>query len=117
MIKMRTFIEEPMFTQKWKELGFDDNDLYELEKQILYNPEAGVMMEGTGGIRKLRFAFEGKGKSKSTRVCYVDFAVFEVVHLLTVFPKDLQDNLTDMQKRILKTKVKELKEYDRRQRP
>ena len=49
MIKMRTFIEVPMFTKKWKELGFDDNDLYELEKQILYNPEAGVMMEGSAG--------------------------------------------------------------------
>ena len=53
------------------------------------------MMVGTGGLRKLRFAFKGKGKSGSARVCYVDFAAFEKDYLIQVFSKDEKPNLTD----------------------
>lgn len=41
-------------------------------------------MQGTGGLCKLRFAFEGKGKSGSVCVCYVDFAVYDNIYLITL---------------------------------
>lgn len=68
----RTFIEVPLFTKRWKEIGLDDNDLHSLQIMLLKDPESGPVMEGTGGIRKVRFPLENKGKSGSVRVCYTD---------------------------------------------
>lgn len=49
----RTFIEVPIFTNRWKELGLTDEDLRELENVLLRNPKAGDTIQGTGGIRKM----------------------------------------------------------------
>lgn len=84
----RTFIETLVFTKKWRELGFSDEDLRERQEILLKNPEAGAMIQGTGGIRKVRYAFPGRGKSGSTRVCYVDFAAFAKIYLITVYAKE-----------------------------
>lgn len=51
------------------------------------------MIKETGGLRKLRFAFGNQGKSGSTRVCYVDFVLKEIVYLITVYPENEEDNL------------------------
>ncbi|WP_232502095.1 addiction module toxin RelE [Treponema vincentii] len=72
----REFIETPSFTKRWFALGFNDDDLAELQQFLIKNPEAGDVMIGTGGLKKIRFAFQGRGKSGSARVCYVDFATF-----------------------------------------
>ena len=104
----RTFVETPLFTHRWYELGFTDEDLLELQKEILQNPDIGDLIVGTGGIRKMRFAFKNRGKSGSVRVCYIDFIVDRTVHLITVYAKTEQDNLTDFQKKELKKLVKAL---------
>ena len=62
--------------------------------EILKNPKIGSVIRGTGGLRKLRFSFENKGKSGSTRICYVDFLLLETVYLITIYPKNEKDNLT-----------------------
>ncbi len=51
-------------------------------------------MRGTGGVRKMRFAFEDRGKSGSARVIYVDFEVYEKIYLITAYPKNEKDNLS-----------------------
>ena len=51
-------------------------------------------MQGTGGVRKMRFAFEDRGKSGSARVIYVDFEVYDKIYLITAYPKNEKDNLT-----------------------
>ena len=108
---IRTFVEVPSFTKRWSDLGFDDDDdLMELQKMLLKNPEAGDIMQGTGGLRKVRFAFEGRGKSGSVRVCYVDFEEYTVIYLITAYAKKEKDNLTDKEKAVLKVLVKQLKE-------
>ena len=78
----REFIETPSFTKRWFALGFNDDDLAELQQFLLKNPEAGDIMVGTGGLKKIRFAFQGRGKSGSSRVCYVDFATFAKTYLI-----------------------------------
>ena len=98
----REFIETPSFTKRWFALGFNDDDLAELQQFLVKNPNAGDMMVGTGGLRKLRFAFEDKGKSGSARVCYVDFTTFEKNYLLQVFSKDEKPNLTAAEKNEVK---------------
>lgn len=105
----KTFIEVPYFTKKWFELGFNDDDLARLQYRLAKDPKSGVMMQGTGGIRKIRFAVKGKGKSSGSRVCYVDFAVFDTIYFISVFSKNEKENLTNEEKNILKTLVKELK--------
>jgi hypothetical protein len=51
-------------------------------------------MRGTGGLRKIRIAFEGRGKRGSGRVAYVDFTVFESIYFITAYPKNEKDNLS-----------------------
>lgn len=106
----RTFIEVPLFTKRWKEIGLSDEDLLALQIMLLKNPESGPVMEGTGGIRKVRFALENRGKSGSVRVCYTDFADYEVTYLITAFTKNEQANLSDEEKNVLKKLVKALKD-------
>ena len=105
----RTFIEVPLFTRRWKEIGLNDNDLLRLQIMLLKDPQSGPVMEGTGGIRKVRFPIENRGKSGSIRVCYTDFEEYEVTYLITAFTKSEQENLTDEEKNVLKKLVKSLR--------
>ncbi len=106
---IRTFIEVPLFTNRWKEIGLDDKDLLALQVMLLKDPASGPIIEGTGGIRKVRFPLEKRGKRGSVRVCYADFEEFEVTYLITAFEKKEQDNLTNDEKAALKKLVKSLK--------
>lgn len=45
----RTFIEVPLFTKRWKEIGLSDRELRSLQIMLLKDPESGPIMEGTGG--------------------------------------------------------------------
>lgn len=107
---IRTFIEVPLFSKRWKEIGLNENDLRWLQIMLLKDPSVGPIMEGTGGIRKIRFPMGNKGKSSSVRVCYVDFEEYEVTYLITAFTKAEQGNLTAEEKNVLKTLVKSLKD-------
>lgn len=72
---------------------------------LLKDPESGPVMEGTGGIRKVRFPLKNRGKSGSVRVCYADFEEFEVTYLITAFTKAERENLTQEEKNVLKKLV------------
>lgn len=106
----RTFIEVPLFTKRWKEIGLGDAELQTLQILLLKDPESGPVMEGTGGIRKVRFPLRNRGKSSSVRVCYTDFAEYEVTYLITAFTKNEQENLSAEEKNTLKKLVKMLKD-------
>ncbi|MCF2640858.1 type II toxin-antitoxin system RelE/ParE family toxin [Roseburia hominis] len=108
----RTFIEVPMFTKKWHELGLTDEELRNLENVLLENPKAGDAIQGTGGLRKIRVSMESKGKGKrgGARVIYVDIEVKETVYFINVYTKNEKDDLTEDEKKAFKTMVKILKE-------
>ena len=106
----RTFIEVPLFSKRWNEIGLGDDELTQLQIILLKDPESGPVMEGTGGIRKVRFAIDNRGKSSGVRVCYTDFAEYEVIYLITAFQKNEQEKLTDEEKNVLKKLVKSLRE-------
>ena len=101
----RTFIQTRLFTRSWAALGFNDEDLRRLENQLLQNPKIGAVIRGTGKMRKMRFAFEGRGKSGSTRVCYVDFEIKETIYLLAVFAKNELENLTKEERNHLNKQI------------
>ena len=106
----RTFIELPIFRSRWKDMGLDDNDLKRLQEELLADPKVGAVMRGTGGVRKMRFAFEQKGKSGSARVIYVDFEVYEKIFLITAYPKSEKDNLSDAERKEIKQMIHTLEE-------
>jgi hypothetical protein len=66
----REFILLSEFDRQWARLGFDDGDLSRLQDEIKKDPKLGVVIPGTGGIRKMRFSFEGKGRA-AARGCYI----------------------------------------------
>lgn len=106
----RTFIQTSEFVRNWSRLGLNDDDLRRLEMEILLNPKLGAVIPGTGRLRKMRFAFEGEGKSGSTRVCYVDFVLKETVYLITVYQKKEKDNLSKAECNEIKKMIKILEQ-------
>ena len=84
----RTFIEVPLFSKRWKEIGLGEDELRALQIMLLKDPVSGPIMEGTGGIRKVRFPLQNRGKSGSVRVCYTDFAEYEVIYDYSIPKKE-----------------------------
>lgn len=62
-------IETPTFTKQIKGLATDD-ELMKLQVELIAQPDKGDLIEGTGGLRKVRMATCGQGKSSSVRVIY-----------------------------------------------
>lgn len=83
------------FETNWKTLGLDDDDLMTLQQTLLANPQMGVVIQNTGGLRKIRIPLQGRGKSGGARVLYVDFVSFEKIYLISAYSKGQKDNLTD----------------------
>ena len=104
----RTFIETTVFTRQCQALGLTEDDLEELQRQIMENPQVGKVIQGTGGIRKMRFTLPGKGKRGGSRVCYVDFVLYETVYLMTTYGKGEKTDLTETEKQNLKAVVSEI---------
>ena len=90
----REFIALPSFDVKWAKIGLGHDDLVRLENELLAIPTVGAVLQGTGGARKMRFAFPNQGKSGSARVIYVDFEVSEKLYLVNVFAKSEKENIT-----------------------
>lgn len=106
----RIFAETPIFTKRWRELGLTDDDLLDLQTFILKNPNAGDLIQGAGGLSKLRFALPNKGKSGGVRALYVDFIVQGKTILINCYSKSEKDDITDKEKAIYKKLIKAIKE-------
>jgi len=107
----REFVWTTAFRSGWNRCGFDDDDLARLEDALLNDPKAGAVIRGTGGARKLRFEYEDRGKSGSTRVIYVDFEIGEKICGLAAYPKSAKDSLTQGEKNIMKKLIKEIEPF------
>lgn len=96
----KQFVEIPYFTNKWRRLGLDDDDLRELQLSLVANPHLGPVIRGAGRLRKCRFAPRsgGKGKSGSYRIGYAYFEEFGVICLLAVFAKTDQGTISTAQR-------------------
>ena len=104
----RKFVMMPIFDKQWREMGLNDNDLQNLQVELLKNPQLGNVIRCTGRLRKMRFAFQNKGKSGSTRVLYVDFVVAETIYLIFAYPKNEKDNLTNEERNNIKKLIEQL---------
>lgn len=104
----RQFLETFIFAKRWEELGLDDNALMQLQDFILKNPDAGDIIQGTGGVTKLRWKLPNTGKSGGVRVLHIDFVQQQKIVLLNCYGKSVKDTLTDKEKAAFKELVKQI---------
>ena len=102
---MQTIAEMPEFSRNATRLLRED-EIHTLISYLAEHPSAGVLLTGTGGVRKLRWAREGKGKSGGVRVIYYFHSERLPLYLLTVFGKNEKANLTKAEANALSKLVK-----------
>jgi len=85
-----------------------DDEYRGLQNILVENPERGDVIKGGGGIRKLRYALAGRGKSGGVRVIYYWIRDDGEIYLLLIYPKSRKDTLTDRETALLREFVKEL---------
>ncbi|MBV62470.1 MAG: addiction module toxin RelE [Nevskiales bacterium] len=110
---MQTIAEMPEFIRRAeKVLGSGERQA--LIEHLAESPKAGVLIQGTGGIRKLRWAREGSGKSSGARVIYYFHNERRPLYLLTIFGKGEKANLTQAERNELAKLVKLLVQLSER---
>lgn len=90
---MLTVVESPIFQKLWP-LYWDEDERAEFASYIAANPDAGVVIRGSGGVRKLRWAREGTGKSGGVRIVYLTRNQAGEVYLLTLYAKARSENIS-----------------------
>lgn len=105
----RTFIMTKIFDKNWNKFGLTDDDLQKFEVFIMQNPNAGDVIEGTGGLTKIRWNLPNKGKSDGVRVLYVDFTHKEKVIFINCYSKHEKDDITNREKAIYKDLINEIR--------
>ncbi len=102
-----TFIELRPFTRRWHQLKLSDSDLQALQICIMARPHLGTVIEGSGGLRKMRFAHPkwDAGKSGGLRVCYAYYEAVATVVLALVYLKNEKDDLSDQEKGALRAVI------------
>ena len=101
------FVELPAL-ERHRENYLDDDGFNALQRALMKNPEAGEVIEGTGGLRKMRFADarRGKGKRGGLRVIYYWWVAGLQIWLFTLYDKDDLSDLTPQQRKALKAMIK-----------
>ncbi|MDI6770899.1 MAG: type II toxin-antitoxin system RelE/ParE family toxin [Anaerolineales bacterium] len=100
------FVETSIFTRQVQKLLTDD-EYRELQKALVNRPDAGALIVGSGGLRKLRWAKQGRGKRGGVRVIYYWAVSPEQILMLFMYPKGERDDLTSAQIKMLKQIVEE----------
>jgi len=86
-------IETPIFTRRIQ-TALTDDEYRLLQAHLVQKPDAGKIIPGSGGLRKLRWSAGGRGKRGGIRVIYYWFVSPEVILMLFAYPKNVQDDLT-----------------------
>jgi hypothetical protein len=89
---MLTFIETKLFTKLVQEYLSDD-EYGALQQALVLNPEAGAVIPGSGGVRKLRWKVAGRGKRGGIRVIYYLRSRQGQLWMLTVYAKNVAENI------------------------
>lgn len=100
------FKETTIFTKQVKQL-LDAESYRLLQLKLVADPEAGALIPGTGGLRKIRWQGSGRGKRGGIRAIYYWATKNDVLLMLLAYPKNERDDLSPKQKKVLVALVKE----------
>lgn len=101
---MISFVETKLFTRLVRE--YLNDDVYaELQMALIADPEAGVVIPGSGGVRKLRWAGSGRGKRGGLRVVYYLRTRHGQIWLLTLYAKNVLDDIPPRLLRRIKEEI------------
>lgn len=100
------FIETTHFTKQVTEYLSDD-EYRELQHELAARPDMGVLIQHSGGIRKVRWGLGGRGKRGGARFIYYWMASEESIYMLLIYPKNVRDDLTPEQIKVLRQVVTE----------
>ena len=103
-----TFIESRGFTEKLAGLLADDA-YRAFQDELQKNPEKGDLIQGTGGVRKVRMRLPGRGKSGGARVIYLFLEGHAQIYLLTLYTKNQQVDLSPDEKKAVRKAVEAIK--------
>jgi hypothetical protein len=108
-----TFIYSKGFTQQWQTEGLTAEELRMLEMRLMANPEAGSVIAGTGGLRKLRISFghSSKGKSGGGRIGYAYFPLYANLVMVLLYAKDERVDIEPSQKSLVKGYLATVEDY------
>lgn len=95
----KEFIELSIFQKQWAECELDEEDLRELEEYLCENPDKGDIIQGTAGIRKIRWTAKNKGKRGGSRVIYIHFISCDLIYLMAAYSKNQKIDLSPKEKK------------------
>ena len=103
-----TFIEQPIFTRMLLEL-VDDDAYRKFQNELAANPEKGPLVKGSGGLRKVRMALPGRGKSGGARILYLWFPRHGTFVFYLIYTKGEMENVPRAQMKAIKHEVQRIK--------
>jgi len=99
------FIESKIF-EKLREKYLNDENYRELQNFLIEQPLSGDVIQGTGGLRKLSWSANGKGKRGGIRTIYLYITEKSHIHFLTLYDKNDVSDLTSDEKRYLNVSLR-----------
>jgi len=102
------FVYTPLFLASARGL-FSDEALRQIEITLLVEPQAGDVIQGAGGIRKLRAPLPARGKSGGARIIYLFVDAQGRVYMLLAYGKNTKSDLSAADKKTLRALVKDLR--------
>lgn len=100
------FIETSLFT-KYRSSYLNDEDYRSLQDYLIEQSEAGALIQGTGGLRKLRWNMGAKGKRGGIRIIYYFELKKSHIYLMTLYSKNEMTDLSAKEKKLLKQLLEE----------
>ena len=88
---------------------WSDEDLRGLQNFLLASPDAGDVIPGGSGLRKLRWSAQGRGKRGGARIIYYRYVAGERIYLIYAYVKNVQTDLTREQVKVLAQLMKDIK--------
>lgn len=100
------FVETSVFTRQVLELLTDD-EYRHLQDTLISHPDVGKVIPGSGGLRKIRVAYQGKGKSGGLRTIYYWAGAEDRIYMVYMYAKSKRGDLTPTQLRTLRQLIEE----------